>query len=133
VDRPVTLGWIHPGDADGDPVTDEVVISTSPHLAFTPPRSLPVGTGAMLAGFGLAGALFMRRRFLLPVSAALLVLLAFLLSCGGGGGTEPVSLTADRTDVLTTLAPATTYYWKIVSSDGFGGSRQSDIWSFTTR
>jgi hypothetical protein len=133
VERPVTLGWIHPGDADGDPVTDEVVISTSPHLASTLPRPLPAGTGAMLAGFGLAGALFLRRRFALAGSAALLVLLAFLLSCGGGGGTAPVSLTADRTFVAADLAPATTYYWKIVSSDGFGGSSQSDIWSFTTR
>jgi bacillopeptidase F len=133
VDRPVTLGWIHPGDADGDPVTDEVVISTSPHLASTLPRPLPVGTGAMLGGVGLAGALFLRRRFALAGSAALLVLLAFLLSCGGGGGTAPVSLTADRTFVAADLAPATTYYWKIVSSDGFGGSSQSDIWSFTTR
>lgn len=133
VERPVTLGWIHPGDADGDPVTDEVVISTSPHLASTLPRPLPAGTGAMLAGFGLAGALFLRRRFALAGSAALLVLLAFLLSCGGGGGTAPVPLTADRTAVLTTLAPATTYYWKIVSSDGFGGNSQSAIGSFTTR
>lgn len=134
VERPVTLGWIHPGDADGDPVTDEVVISTSPHLASTLPRSLPAGTGAMLAGFGLAGALFLRRRFALAGSAALLVLLAFLLSCGGGGGgTAPVPLTADRTFVATDLAPATTYYWKIVSSDGFGGSSQSAIGSFTTR
>jgi hypothetical protein len=88
----------------------------------------------MLAGFGLAGALFLRRRFPLAVSAALLVLLAFLLSCGGGGGgTAPVPLTADRTFVATDLAPATTYFWKIVSSDGFGGSSQSAIWSFTTR
>jgi hypothetical protein len=133
VDRPVTLGWIHPGDADGDPVTDEVVISTSPHLASTLPRPFPAGTGAMLAGFGLAGALFLRRRFPLAVSAALLVLLAFLLSCGGGGGTAPPPLTADRTLVAADLAPATTYYWKIVSSDGFGGSSQSAIWSFTTR
>jgi bacillopeptidase F len=133
LDRPVTLGWIHPGDADGDPVTDEVVISTSPHLASTLPRLLPPGTGAMLAGFGLAGALFLRRRFALAGSAALLVLLAFLLSCGGGGGTAPPSLTADRTFVATDLAPATTYFWKIVSSDGFGGSSQSAIWSFTTR
>ncbi|WP_157671906.1 S8 family serine peptidase [Desulfuromonas soudanensis] len=133
VERPVTLGWVHPGDADGDPVTDEVVISTSPHLASTLPRSLPGGTGAILAGFGLAGALFLRRRFPLAGSAALLVLLAFLLSCGGGGGTAPPPLTADRTFVATDLAPATTYYWKIVSSDGFGGSSQSAIWSFTTR
>ena len=133
---PVTLGWIPPVDADGDLVTDELMISTSPHFETAVPITLAlVGGGAVLAGIGLAGCLGMlRRRFAIAGSAALLVLISCLVSCGGGGGgTAPVPLTADRTAVLTTLAPATTYYWKIVSSDGFGGSSQSATWSFTTR
>jgi hypothetical protein len=112
------------------------MISTSPHFETTVPITLAlVGGGAVLAGIGLAECLGMlRRRFAIAGSAALLVLISCLVSCGGGGGgTPPVPLTADRTAVLTTLAPATTYYWKIVSSDGFGGSSQSAIWSFTTR
>jgi len=134
VASPVTLGWIHPDDADGDEVVDELMISTSPQFETTLFLAQAMGRGGVvLAGLGLVGGLGLRRRGLRTGAALLLVLGLALVACGrgGGGGAPPVQ--ADRTYVATNIASGTTYYWKVVSRDDFGGSTESAVWSFTTQ
>ena len=145
VARPVTVQWLHPSDADGDTVTDSVVIS--PHADFSLSQTFPATSaslsgslaaasggglilGALLAGLG-------RRRRTLLVVLLLLGGSLLLFSCGGGGGggSSSTSTTvpgAPASLTLSVLSPATTYYWKVVSSDGFGES-ESEVWHFTTQ
>ncbi len=136
---PVTLQWTQIPDADGDTITHFVFLSRTGD--FTDSTPMPVAAagssrGALLAGAGglLAFALAAGRR---RRRAALLlpgVLLLLLFACNGGGGGsssgeqgEPVSYT------LSDLAPATTYYWKVVSEDSRSGAVESAVRSFTTR
>ena len=50
--------------------------------------------------------------------------------------TNPTTvISADQTGTTygPTLTNGTTYYWKVVAKDGKGGTRESAVWSFTTR
>ena len=52
-----------------------------------------------------------------------------------GTETSPVTVVSSDQEI-TKYTPnvevGTTYYWKIVSKDSFGGTRESEVWSFTT-
>lgn len=145
---PVTLHWDHPVDPDGQAVTDAVFLSESadfstPVAASTTgtPKALPAGLGAGFLFAGLLAGLDRRKR----VALALLMVAAgclLLVSCGGGGGggggaTQTVSPLPPSgqvgSQILTNLAPATTYYWKVVSTDPFGATAASNVRSFTTK
>ena len=142
---PVTVQWWHPKDPDGDTVTDSVVISTSADFSSSQtfpatPASLSGGLAAASGGGLILGALLAglgRRRRTLLIVFLLLGGSLVLFSCGGGGGggSSSASTTVPGTPAsltLNTLSPATTYYWKVVSSDGFGES-ESQVWHFTTQ
>ncbi|HKK01661.1 MAG TPA: S8 family serine peptidase [Desulfuromonadales bacterium] len=146
---PVTVRWQHPTDPDGDPVTDSVVISTSSDfstsqtfLATTAGEAGRVAAaasgGGLILGALLAGPGRKQRRRLLTAFLLLGGLLV-LYSCGGGGGSSTSSSTtstppaASDSLTLNSLSPATTYYWKVESSDGYGGTSESTVWHFTTQ
>ncbi len=49
--------------------------------------------------------------------------------------TNPTTvISSDQTGTTygPTLSNGTTYYWKVVAKDGKGGTRESEVWSFTT-
>ncbi len=140
---PVTVQWLHPGDPDGDPVTDTVVVAelrpgtagagTANPMLFTA-AAMPVLAWILLL---LAAALIpgylgkTRRR-----SACFVILAGGILllnSCGGGSDPPATPASVFESLTETELKSGTTYTWKVVSEDGKGGVSESASWSFTTR
>ena len=130
----ISFRW-HPAvDPEGDPITQSVVIDTD--VNFSHPATFPAmasvsrpllagGAGGALLLLGMVPALRRRRRLALVLLLG--ICLVFLTSCGGGGSTT--STTASLT--LDNFTPGTTYYWKVVAQDSFGGQSQSSVRSFT--
>jgi len=153
---PVTFEWTPSTDPDGDTVTYDLYACTDSNFTGCAPlNSTPItvavtmrqvafastGIGMAWFGFILTGG-FARRR---GIALLMVLALGFALSlaaCGGGGGdapspnapvvpsappvpNEPASFTSGN------LAAGTTYYWKVVASDGTD-STESEIRSFTT-
>jgi hypothetical protein len=59
--------------------------------------------------------------------------LLVLVSCGGGGGDSDNNDDSSlRSQVITGLDPAATYYWRVLSEDGRGGTSVSGVFSFLT-
>jgi hypothetical protein len=131
-------------DISGNPVTNEVFLSTSPDFSQSPPLevslwSLP-GSGVLLAGaggflvlFGLAAG-NRKRRWPALVGALLAAAMLLLISCGGGGGGSGTPSEVHRRSLeLTDLAPATTYFWKITAVGALDVRTDGPVRSFTTR
>lgn len=140
----VTLTWSQPPDADGDAVLNTVQVATNPHFLYPLVVSSSSGSipGLLLGFAGLAVGLFplgrvktRRWQVLIPLLMIGLGLLA-LVSCGGGGGGGGDSDSDDdsslRSQVITGLDPAATYYWRVVSQDDRGGTSISGVFSFLT-
>jgi bacillopeptidase F len=146
-DTTVVLKWDQLPDTDGDTMTHEVWLSTSPDFSQSTPIEVtsltPAGGSALLAGVGGSLILFgvsagnRRRTWHLLAGGLLVTVLMLLLSCGGGGGGGGAPAVGPATTQLsyelTDLAPATTYYWKISAEDDFGGRTESTVRSFATR
>jgi hypothetical protein len=114
----------------------DVVASAAPFgLLFAGLGSM--GAGIILIGF-IAGSGRKRSRMMMPVITLLLLMGVLFISCGKKNSDEPLPVTPPvganqlSNDVLG-LAPATTYYWKVVADDAKGGTSSSEVWSYTTR
>ena len=144
----VSFEWEPATDADGDTLSYELhycddaaflnCTQVSVAKASTQPwpssyAALSLGMGVML--LGVAG--FSRRQRMWLNVLLVLGLLATmnLVACSGGGGgggnggTQPNNNVSHSVD---NLAAASTYYWKVVVSDGLN-STESETWSFTTQ
>ena len=98
----------------------------------------------LLLGFAVVGTLPKRKRDALLI-ALLITGSLFLTQCGGGdkGSTGVDKTGTDKTTIINTessisytatgLQPDTTYYWKVVASDGRGQQTESEVRSFTTK
>jgi hypothetical protein len=92
------------------------------------------GTGLLLFGFVLMGGPG-RHRF---KAALLIVAMALIAGCGSTvekntpGAFIPGTAHEGRF-VPSRLDPNTTYYWKVISNDGRGGTNTSEVSNFTTR
>jgi len=147
VDLPttVTFVWHESTDPDGDDVTYDLhYCADSVFEGCQPVESIAfLGAPAphRYAGLGGIGILAMvfafgsrrRRSGSLLLAMLLSCSLMLLSSCGSSPAQEKGSFPEDA--VLFTvdgLSPNTTYYWKVVATDGTDSS-QSAVWTFTTR
>ncbi len=144
-DKP-KLVWEASTDPDLDPVSYFVTLCDN--AAFD--NCEPIGTTATqtqeikqaafsgpsaFAALGLVLALIgfssrKRRLAFLLVMLLSLGLFATAVSCGNGGSGAVSGPTDYQPD--TALEAETTYYWKVIATDGRGGLATSDTWSFTT-
>ncbi|GAB4390716.1 MAG: hypothetical protein Kow0025_24610 [Thermodesulfovibrionales bacterium] len=139
----VTFHWNTASDPDGDPVTYDLFVCTDQTFAAcpNPENSTPiasVGTGGgvkaawalgvVALGAAFAGGLGRRRRIALLLVVALIAGAAFV-ACDGD---VKVSVKSDRSFTVAGLDPATTYFWKVVATDG-ADSTDSSVRSFTTK
>ena len=147
----VTFTWSKSTDPDGDPVTYQFSLCTDQTFQNCPPTQVASNKETMLAENGKTGGapthadfpmlLFTaiifgagkRRKFFLfsLLIAGALVMSFTVVSCGGGGQGAASSTTVQTT--MTGLQPATTYFWKVVATDGRDGNAGSGTNSFTTR
>lgn len=138
----IVFGWKASTDSDGDAITYDLFVCDNSGFAgcATPENTNPITaslkgvtyagacTGMLFIGIALAGGLSRRRKLALII-VELLMAGALLAACGGGGGgkTPPKPVTFNAGD----MAVGTTYYWKVVATDGIA-STGSETWSFTT-
>ncbi len=143
-DTTVDMRWERSEDPDGDEVRYEVHYShdnnfASEKIAYMMPPSMTngkfyagAGMGFIFFGVALAGTVRNRKRLL--IIAAILVLTgAALVGCSAPTVSAPA--TSSGTEVskqVTGLETSSTYYWKVVASDGNGGVTESDVFTFTT-
>lgn len=128
----VTFSWLPASDADGDGVSQTLVVS--PHVDFTAAATIPVDPVAPLAlgAAGLlAGALVFRRRRRLALPLLAAGLLLGLLACGGGGGGGGSSPQEEAQSLTRSgFISGATYYWKMQAEDSRGAVTESVVRSF---
>lgn len=140
--------WEESSDPNGDVLTYSLFVCENEDFSDCAPVSVAarIGLGVASAATGPAALLVLlalggpgarRRRGLarqlarVGVVAALGV--AALAGCSGGSsGDAGGSSTPSMRERISGLSPATTYYWKVVASDGTY-STESAVRSFTTR
>jgi len=158
IDTDVIFIWRDAADADGDAVSYTFYLGTDEDFTDVTPVEIASNGNPeiMFAGFGLVlglsllGAFRFRRRgakiLFIVLVAALLIAALTLASCGGGGGDDgdgttpeeiepeenPLPADGETSHVVTGLLNDTTYYWKVVTDDGLGGTTESEVYSFTT-
>lgn len=130
---PVTFRWTQDPDVDGHALSYRLLIDTDPFFNSPIVRTAsleptwPIMTLAVLLPLG-----WLRRRNLLLLTLGGAVLL--LVSCGGGGGGGTAFVGAGQLAItVNSLDPATTYYWKVETTDSLGGTSVSGVRFFTTR
>ena len=159
----LTFSWNKSDDKDGDAVTYKLYYGTSLDFKAEDTQVIKIAStssgvssgnavyakvfgvpGMLLLGFAAVGALPKRKRDALMI-LLLLTGSLFLSQCGGGtddsnlgsqdNGTTSIS--GEMDDIVsyevTNLKPSTTYYWKVVASDGRGEETESEIRGFTTK
>jgi hypothetical protein len=146
----VTLTWNESVDPDGDAVTylvsncansdftgcDPVTVASSGASALIFAGLGSMGAGIILIGF-MSGSGSRRSRKAMLMIVAVFLAGTLFMSCRSRGGddaappvTPPVG---ELSHTITGLAPATTYYWKVVAEDGKGGTAASEVRSYTTQ
>ncbi|MBD3670057.1 MAG: hypothetical protein HUJ29_04715, partial [Gammaproteobacteria bacterium] len=142
----VTLEWNAVNDPDGDVVTytlyhcEDASFTGCSGMQVASVMNSPVmlaglGGGMGLAMLGMIGTGTRRQRLFSLIAVVMMTVV--LSGCEGNIEitVEPVS-GDDRSNAmsntLTGLQSGTTYYWKVVASDGMGGEASSETWSFTT-
>jgi hypothetical protein len=139
-----TLYWNRATDPDGDSVTYDLFVCTDSTFEAcpSPENSTPIASasaggegylawalGAMALGLAFAGGLGRRRWIALLLAAALLAGV-LLVACGDDD--ETTRIRSDLSFTVSGLQPDTTYFWKVVASDGVD-STDSAVRSFTTK
>jgi hypothetical protein len=141
------MEWERSSDPDGDHVSYELRISTDQNFRYTPvivgKISAPAGktSGTLFAGTGLGFVLFgfvfagtaRGRKGLLLIGAVTILVGSTLVGCGAGKDSSIVPANTVITQHVSGLQTATTYYWKVVASDGKGGVSESDVNTFSTK
>lgn len=139
----LVLSWSQPPDSDGDQVTNTVQLATEPHFlnpsavtasaANHGPWPMTCTLAACLLPLGFAAG-SRKRGLVLLLCCGIGLLLQ--VACGDSGGSrrdeQPLDPTV-RTTTVSGLSAGTTYYWRVLSEDGRGGSSRSEVFSFTTR
>lgn len=143
----VTLSWNTTTDPDKDAISYSVQYCENSGFINCAPQSAAGAVSASASnvkyGLSMAGAIMMfgfmafggiqSRRFKLLLTAFALSLGALAQSCGGSASTPAVdSKPAVMSKSFTGLKADTTYYWKMVASDGRGGAVESDTKTFLT-
>ena len=141
----LTMRWEAASDPDGDQITYEVQLATD--TSFSSNMIVAGGTiasgrsaGTLYASSGL-GILFFGFAFTRRGRNGLFIFLAVLVLAGtgfvacssSGGGSAVATPTADVTRQVSGLQQGTTYFWKVIASDGKGGVAESDVTAFTTK
>ncbi len=139
------MEWDAVSDPDGDHVNYELRISTdtnfhSPIIMGKNPAPAGKMSGTMFAGTGLGfiffGVVFAGaargRKGLLIVAAVVILAGSTLVGCSVGSVSTPSSGTVVSQHV-SGLQTSTTYYWKVIASDGNGGITESDVSTFSTK
>ncbi len=148
---PVTLKWTKSKDFEGQGVNEELYLCENSDWSGCTPiqmSSVDAGSGdkeyvrsagwvlGVLSVLFAAGALRRKKKLLACIFVLVFAAGMVMGACGGGGGggdddkkkDNTVAYTADAED----LDAATTYFWKVVSTDGDGFISRSDTRSFTT-
>lgn len=142
------MSWDEVKDPDGDHVNYELRISTdanfsSPVIVAKTDGHTGKMSGSIFAGTGLGFIFFgfvfagtaRGRKGLLFVAAMTILVGSSLVGCSSGSVNmtpTPVSQ-ATITQHVSGLQTSTTYYWKVVASDGNGGVAESDVSMFSTK
>ncbi|MBI5816771.1 MAG: hypothetical protein HZB29_14310 [Nitrospinae bacterium] len=147
----VTLSWNAATDPDNDTVSYNVQYCDHSSFANCAPQSASGATTASVSkakySLSMAGALmvfgFMAFGGMRPGRMKVLALVlalsfgALAQSCGGGSSSSSTDASAPAKQTVvsqsfTGLDADTTYYWKVVASDGRGGAVESDTQTFVT-
>jgi hypothetical protein len=146
LDTSILMQWMPSSDPDGDPVGYELLVSTDP--AFSPAATKTAGAspagkaaGMLYAGTGMGFIFFgfavigtaRGRKGILLVAALVILVGTTLVSCSGSSSSAPQPSDVAVSRQVTGLQTSTTYYWKIVASDGNGGVTESDVSIFSTK
>lgn len=138
----VIFEWLPSTDINGDSLTYQVTVCTDNTFAGCTPMTVATLSSPLLfAGVGGVGVLLLgfvgvsrTRRW---QWVAVIIAIGLITSCSNSETTddpESAGCTAGAqcfTNV-TTLTPATTYYWKVTANDG-AASTDSAVWSFDTQ
>jgi hypothetical protein len=134
----VTLKWKESTDPDDDDVSYRVILCDNENLSgcegttvasvvkSNETYALAGLTGIpaiILALFAFGGLNLRRRAYLLLILFVLTSAATIQLSCSSSGPSYKA----------TGLNPGSTYYWKVLASDGKGGVSSSETWNFTTK
>ncbi len=162
LDQNVKFRWKKSADPDGDPVSynlyvcEDVGLTTgciSINTAKLTNRNVYyAGIGAHSIGFCLFGIVMFftgnekSRQKIIVLIAVAAVTGMLLVSCGSstgasssGGGivgsssNNNIDSNNEISQTVSGLKTGTTYYWKVVATDGRGGSRDDGVWSFDTK
>ncbi len=137
----VELAWKESIDPDGDPIsyevwlcTDEDFVGCIPTITSAATAALPAAAGVQYAAvFGLMGLalVFARRR---PAMLAMLLVAGtmHLSACAGDDIKSTDATAAHLSQVVAELESGTTYYWKVIATDGIT-TAESEVRRFTTK
>ena len=91
------------------------------------------GLGFVFFGFAFIGTARGRKGVLL-VAALVIILGTTLVSCSSTGSNgQPTTGVTTLSRQVSGLQTSTTYYWKVIASDGNGGATESDVFTFMTK
>ncbi len=137
------MQWEASIDPDGDHVSYELRISTDPNFSApiivntasagkkTGTLFATTGIGFLFFGFVFAGTARGRKGLML-VAAVVILVGSTLVGCSVGKVGTPASGTVVSQHV-SGLQTTTSYYWKVIASDGNGGVTESDVSTFSTK
>jgi hypothetical protein len=141
----VMFQWNRSTDPDGDNITYDLTYCEEQAFSGCMPVDIALTyknvfyaasyeAGLLLFGVLIAGAAGNRGRYLILISAVIITIMLFI-SCGNGKGSDngDAPVTGDISYAVSGLKQEATYYWKVTSDDGNGGTADSDIRSFTIR
>ncbi|MBI4683154.1 MAG: choice-of-anchor D domain-containing protein [Nitrospirae bacterium] len=157
----VEFRWEKSADPDGDPVSYDLYVCEDIGLTtgcistktakLTNSNVYYAGLGAQSTGFCLFGIVMFftgnekNRQKIIALIAVTAVTGMLLVSCGSssdssssggvtaGSSNSSIDSNNEISQTVSGLKTGTTYYWKVVATDGRGGSRDSGVWNFDTK
>ncbi len=146
LDTSIQMEWLPSADPDGDTVTYELQVSTDQAFsstATTTAGATPAGkaAGLLYAGTGMGFIFFgfafigtaRGRKGILLIAVLVIMVGTTLVSCSASSTSTPQASDVALSRQVSGLQSTTTYYWKIIASDGNGGVTESDVSAFSTK